>query len=114
LTLEDLYSYKVSGYFGVGKDPAYNAITRYHSIVKHKIFQEFCNKPTWALDIASGKGQDMLKYLACEPENVIFTDVDLLALDELIDRRYGAYLSEEDKRYMNTFVIHGDAVSEET
>jgi hypothetical protein len=56
----------------------------------------------------------MLRYLNCEPENVIFTDVDLLALDELIDRRYRAFLPDGDKRYMRTHVIHGDSVSEQT
>jgi hypothetical protein len=56
LTLSDLYNYEIAGYFGTGKVPAYKAITHYHSQVKQKLFSELCHKPTWALDIASGKG----------------------------------------------------------
>lgn len=49
---------------------------------------------SWFIDLCSGNGQDMMKYIECGFRNGVFTDIDRDALTEIIDRKY-SYIDDK-------------------
>lgn len=75
------------GYFQEHDNPLQKSSRNFNSFVKGKIFDRF-NGTKWTIDLASGKGQDLFRYSTYNFENVIFVEVDNVALTELIERKF--------------------------
>jgi SAM-dependent methyltransferase len=69
----------------------------YNSFVKEMLFNPY-HGVTWAIDLGSGKGQDLFRYTRAGIQNVLFADLDRMALDELINRKY-AFALEKPKSF---------------
>ncbi len=75
-------------YFREHDNPLQKATRNFHSYVKAQIFNKFAGTGR-AMDLASGKGQDLVRYSTFKFENVIFLEIDNVALLELTKRKYG-------------------------
>jgi hypothetical protein len=91
ITMEDLKVTKEEGlknvYFKEHQVDLYKPMRSYNSFVKEKLFLPHENIE-WAVDLGSGKGQDLFRYIRSGIKNVLFVDQDEMALNELINRKY--------------------------
>ena len=72
-------------YFNVKKNSIYKAPTAFNSFIKGLLINSFKNLPL-VIDLASGQGQDLFRYDKSYIKNIIFTDSDPTALQELNQR----------------------------
>lgn len=86
LNIETLDLADPSIYFG-DKDTELQKNSRnFNSFVKTEIFNQLRNIQ-WVLDMASGNGQDLFRYAEHKVKNVLFTEIDKTAIEELILRK---------------------------
>ena len=78
------------------------ASRNFNSFVKSKLFERIKNID-WVMDLASGKGQDLFRYSSFNIKNVIFLEIDKLALEELINRKH--VFSTDHKYKNNTHIL---------
>jgi len=78
----------------------YIATRKFNNYVKNQIIDTYSKNVdlNWIIDLASGRGQDLFKYIDCKFKNILFTDVDNDALNEIIHMKY-LYISNEIKKY---------------
>ena len=74
-------------YFQEHDNPIQKATRNFHSYVKSQIFNNFKGTDQ-TIDLASGKGQDLARYSNYEFKNVVFLEIDNVALLELTKRKY--------------------------
>lgn len=84
--IEDLYV-KREDYFQVNDNPLYKAQRAFNSYVKSTLIGEFSTGYSTAIDLGSGKGQDISRYAVSNFESVLFIDLDETALQELVSRK---------------------------
>ena len=84
LVIEDL---KISNYFQENDSQLQKASRNFNSYVKAQIFEQFKNTD-WVMDLASGKGQDLFRYSSYGFKNVVFLEIDNVALLELVNRKH--------------------------
>jgi hypothetical protein len=95
-TLKTLTS-KDTRYFSRVSDKHAN-IRKFNNFVKLQIMKRFYNKKT-VIDLASGKGQDLLKYRIIKASNVMLCEIDKDATAEMISRIYSARQSPHNTRF---------------
>ena len=91
ITMSDLKMSKEEGFKNVyfkehGVD-FYKAMRAYNSFVKEQLYKPH-EGVNWAIDLASGKGQDLFRYIRSNIKNVLFIEIDSMALNELVNRKY--------------------------
>lgn len=70
-------------------DDSYKTIRKFNNQVKDICIRNAVRKPSCIVDLASGKGQDLMKYYNHEfAKQVIMIEVDAMAIDEIIRRKY--------------------------
>jgi SAM-dependent methyltransferase len=84
LSIEDESDTEV--YFQAHQSTLHQASRSYNRYVVSQIFQQY-RGTSYAMDLASGKGQDLFRYAECEIKNVLFVEIDKTALMELISRK---------------------------
>ena len=101
VTIEDFKMTKEEGdagvYFKEHDVAEYRPMRAYNSFVKEMLFNPNHGVP-WAIDLGSGKGQDLFRYIRAGIQNVLFVDSDSMALNELINRKY-AFALEKSKNF---------------
>jgi hypothetical protein len=95
ITLDSLIAAS-SDYFKTARDSFYDKVVRVNSMVKKASMAQVVNSSTVALDLGSGRGQDISRY--CGARHVTFSDKDRAALIELIERRYTIESRGNDRR----------------
>ena len=75
------------GYFEERKLPMYKYLTKFNAFVKARALKQL-EDAEYVIDLASGKGQDLFVYHGYGVKNILFTDVDIEALNEINFRRY--------------------------
>lgn len=101
LTFEMLYM-GTDQYFMVKKDDIYKPLTIYNSYVKTLHINSITNTST-LIDISSGKGQDLFRYIGKNIDKLIVCDNDKNAIVQLMQRWLG--LARQDAKnavMMNT------------
>ena len=95
LTLENLSStsHEKMGYFQEDDNQQYTYIRKFNNFVKSNLNQLYSHNKkneciNWVIDLASGKGQDLFKYIECKIHNILMIDIDNMALMEVINRKY--------------------------
>jgi hypothetical protein len=89
----------------------FRATRKFNNWVKAKLL-EIVGQQHWLLDIGAGKGQDFMKYLNMNVQNVIFADVNLNNIDEIISRKHSYYKQGLfRKTTMAVYTICCDALS---
>ena len=91
ITIDDLKMSKEEGlknvYFKQHEVDLYKALRFYNSFVKEQLYKPY-EGIDWAIDMASGKGQDLFRYIRSNIKNVLFMEIDPMAINELINRKY--------------------------
>lgn len=90
-----------SEYFQEHNNILQKASRNFNSYVKSQIFENI-KKSEWVIDLASGKGQDLFRYSTVNVKNVIFLEIDKMALSELLERKH---IFSFDKKYRNNLNI---------
>jgi SAM-dependent methyltransferase len=75
-------------YFKEADSSIHKDSRNFNSFVKTQIIQQFAGAKS-ALDLASGKGQDLFRYIEAKISTVLFVEIDGVALLELIQRKHG-------------------------
>ena len=113
LTVEEICSGPEKGYFQSKADAAYKPLAKLNNFVKATVLKQLSNYE-WVADLASGKGQDLFTYNCFGVKNLLCTDIDATALEELNNRRY--YANREDvcvfgtkpQTSVRTLIAHAD------
>jgi len=79
------------GYFSEAAPPAYKAANSYKRFVIESVFKANLNNAKWIVDLASGRGADLRRYQRYGIKNILFVDVDAMAISELITRKYSKF-----------------------
>jgi SAM-dependent methyltransferase len=58
---------------------------KFHSEIKNKLYQKYIGKNSLILDLACGKGQDIKKFIECQPKMCVMLDYDNNALFDAYD-----------------------------
>jgi hypothetical protein len=92
IKIDDLLSGKIAEeqYFKEHDNPQYAALRAYNSFVKSKLFNNI-RGATNAMDIGCGKGQDIFRYQNFGVAHLFGLEFDILALQELMDRKAQLY-----------------------
>ena len=99
LDFKDLTSPK-SGYFASVSPEIYKASNAYKRYVIESVFQNNLRNATWIVDLASGRGADLQRYKRMNVKNVLFVDIDVLAITELIARKYAKLREKFMPKYL--------------
>ena len=78
------------GYFQINESEMHKASRNFNRYVITNIFEQYSNTD-WAMDMASGKGQDLFRYAKNnigKNGGVLFLEIDTVALMELISRKH--------------------------
>jgi len=89
------------GYFEIDNNELQKVSRNYNSYVKNEIFKSIMNSE-WVMDLASGKGQDLFRYSEVRVKNIIFLEIDKMAIEELIARKH---IYSNDSKYRNSMRI---------
>lgn len=74
-------------YFTTVKRDMYKPMTKFNLFVKAQVLRQL-EGSDWIIDLASGKGQDLIVYNGFRIKNGIFLEIDKTALEELTKRKY--------------------------
>lgn len=85
--LEQLWDGPGSEYFMTEKSKSHNAQTAVISTMKDARIQTL-KKANWVVDLGTGKGQDLARYMRAGVKNLVAVDKDTSALSELVLRKY--------------------------
>jgi hypothetical protein len=68
----------------------YVAMRKFNNYVKKEIISSITQQIElkWVIELASGKGQDLQKYIDCGFQKILMTDIDIDALSEIINRKH--------------------------
>ncbi len=80
-------SYYPSNYFKVDENNLYKDSRAFNNYVKSEIIKQY-TQDSQTVDLASGKGQDILKYCYSNSKNILFVENDDEAILELINRKF--------------------------
>lgn len=75
------------GYFKQSNNLHYKYIRKYHNYIKELLLNEKDNISS-VIDLAGGKGQDLLKYINKNIKEILIIDNDENALSEIINRKH--------------------------
>jgi hypothetical protein len=99
-----------NSYFQEDNNNKYTTIRKFNNYVKDIIINMY-NTDTknntcidWVIDLASGKGQDLFKYIDSEIKNILMIDIDETALSEVIRRKYLYINNNRIKTKSNIFI----------
>lgn len=106
LTITNLTEPVKRGYFQEDDNKQYTHIRKFNNFVKNKLIQLYTSniEINWVIDLASGKGQDLFKYIDCNIKNILMIDNDQLALTEVINRKY-SYIDNKSIRNLSKIFI---------
>jgi hypothetical protein len=79
-----------NSYFKVLDNDDYSAIRKFNNFVKMKLIELNLNTLSMdnIIDICSGRGQDLQKYINCGFKNIFMFDNDIDGIIEIINRKY--------------------------
>ena len=94
LFFEDLAKVPNS-YFMFTAPSTYKAKNVYNRIIYNEIIYNNCNEAPFIVDLGTGRGADIIRYLQAGVRTGVFIDNDKDALTELIQRKYSIIKSED-------------------
>jgi SAM-dependent methyltransferase len=89
----------------------YVALRKFNNYVKLQIIKTYSKiiDSAWVVDLASGNGQDLLKYTNIGFKNILMIDNDHNALSEIINRKYKyitSNVNSSNETYSKIFIQH--------
>jgi hypothetical protein len=94
-------------YFQEHDNVLQKASRSFNSYVKSELFKKF-QGTEWVMDLASGKGQDLFRYSTFGMKNVVFLEIDKVALTELINRKHIFANDDKFRNSMNVLIQNTD------
>lgn len=106
LTIENICSPNQQNYFKVDDNKKYKYIRKFNNFVKNHLIKMYTKnyETQWVIDLASGKGQDLFKYIDCGIQNILMIDNDISALTEVVNRKY-EYINNKKINTMSKIFI---------
>lgn len=90
----------------------FRAIRKFNNWVKNKLIESIGTGIKWAIDLCSGKGQDLIKYINVGVNNLICIDINPHNIDEIINRKYTYYKQGSFKKNnMSIYTICSDILN---
>lgn len=86
----------LNSYFMIHDNPLQKATRSYNNFVKSRIISQIQSGNV--MDIASGKGQDLIKYAKSGIKNLLCLEIDKDALSELNNRKYDMIKNRDFKK----------------
>lgn len=86
LNLSDFKSGKLDGYFASVDNVLQKNSRNFNSFVKNTLLEQF-KKTEFTIDMCSGNGQDLFRYRDFNYKEVLMTEIDGNAIEELISRK---------------------------
>lgn len=80
------YQTLTKGFYFQKQDDSYRAVRKFNNYVKDIVIKR--HRSPKIMDMASGKGQDLKKYMTADVNELIMIEIDINAIDEIIDRKY--------------------------
>ena len=86
-------SISISNSYFKKESTEYVAMRKFNNYVKKEIISSITQPRyteiyQWVIELASGKGQDLQKYIDCGFQKILMTDIDIDALSEIINRKH--------------------------
>ena len=112
LTITGLGEGSNNSYFSNTDTSLYFAQRKFNNYVKKKLIELNAKQTdlSWFIDLCSGNGQDLTKYIDCGFRHGLLTDIDRDALTEAINRKF-MYIENKNidrDKYCKLFVQHMD------
>ncbi len=80
-------------------------VRKHNNNVKRMVIQKYASGSKWALDLACGKGQDLLKYSSAGVRNIIMVDSVPDNISQVIQRKYSNLKVIKNPMSVYTFCI---------
>jgi hypothetical protein len=96
-------------YFKEDDNQTYKYLRKFNNFVKDQLITLYTHniEVDWVIDLASGKGQDLFKYIDKDIKNILMVDVDKMALMEIINRKY-IYINNASYKKSKLYIKHLD------
>jgi len=88
ITADQLKGQFDAGYFVTVKGEMHKSMTRYNNGVKSILWETHYKNKNWVIDLAAGRGSDILNYVNNINQAVIAVEVDIRAIHTLITRKH--------------------------
>lgn len=92
---EDMLQDMNESYFSITSEDIYLHQRNFNSFVKSEILRlsthpmkQIPSNKKWVMDLACGKGQDLVRLMQMGFENIVMIDKDMDAIHQLLDRKY--------------------------
>ena len=92
-------------YFQVDDNKEFTQLRKFNNFVKSQLINLYTKDTDvdWVIDLASGKGQDLYKYIEGGIKNILMIDIDSMALAEIVTRKY-KYLTNDSCKISKLFI----------
>jgi SAM-dependent methyltransferase len=104
LLIEHMCNPVCKSYFQQDNNKSYVASRKFNNFVKKELINMYSDTK-WVIDLASGKGQDLFKYLDCGIPNILMVEQDYDAIFEIINRKY-AFVADSRYKNASNILIH--------
>lgn len=108
LVIKDLvapYSTLVNNIYFKKQDDTYKSVKHFNNYVKNLLIQK--NSHEMTMDLASGRGGDIIKYINASVKDILMLEIDTNAIEELINRKY-AILDKKNSNSCNLVILNMD------
>lgn len=99
---DDLLQDINESYFSVTSEDIYLHQRNFNSFVKSEIIRlsihpmkHLVSEKKWVMDLACGKGQDLMRLMQMRFENIVMIDKDMDAIHQLLDRKYNLHTKKK-------------------
>lgn len=102
LTLDmliDSYEKIAKDFYFQKSDDTYKGVRKFVNFIKNALIQQY--KTNKVIDLASGKGQDIMKYADAHVRELLLIEIDNNAIDEILTRKYSLRSHIGKKEFIN-------------
>jgi hypothetical protein len=104
LLIDHMCKPQIESYFQQDNNKSYVASRKFNNFVKKELINIYSDTK-YVIDLASGKGQDLFKYLDCGIPNILMVEKDYDAIFEIINRKY-KFISDNKYKNSSNILIH--------
>jgi hypothetical protein len=109
LSIKDLvapYSTLVNDIYFKKQDDTYKSVKHFNNYVKNLLIQK--NSHEMIMDLASGRGGDITKYINAGVKDMLLLEIDTNAIEELINRKYTILDKKNSDKSCNLTILNMD------
>jgi hypothetical protein len=107
LLIDHMCNPQIESYFKQDNNTSYTASRKFNNFVKKELIKIYSDTK-WVIDLASGKGQDLFKYLDYNIPNILMVERDYDAIFEIINRKYTFITNNKYKNSANILIHQAD------